>query len=84
MRDCNLFGILGNGVVSQMDKTICDVVRVVVASWETEVGLLIKPDCQRVPICDKDPLADVVFTFLDNLSIFDVFLSDKLRLFLLA
>ncbi len=67
-----------------MDEAIGDVVRVVVAGWETEVGLLVKPDCQGVPIGHEDPLADVVFTFLDNLGVLDILLGDELGFFLLA
>jgi hypothetical protein len=67
-----------------MDKLIRNIIRVVVASRESKVGLTVKPNSQRVPISDKHPLSDVELPLFNYKRVLDVLLSDELGFFLLA
>jgi hypothetical protein len=52
-RETNLvhtLSIFGNRVVCEMDKSVSDIVRVIVAGWEPEVGFSIEPHSKWVPI----------------------------------
>ena len=84
MSNRHTFSILGNRVISKMNKTICDVIRVVVTGRETEIGFLVEPDSERVPVCHENPLSDIEFTLLHYQRVLDVFLCNELRFFLFA
>ena len=81
MRLPKLFMISPYWIVGQVDKFITNFLCIVVNCWETDIAFLIEPNSKRIKICDQHPLSDVEFSPQNNQRIFDVFLSDPLRLF---
>ena len=54
-----VFGVFGNGVVGEVGVLVADFRVFVVLSSESDVALLIEPDCQGIPVGDQYPLPDV-------------------------
>ena len=48
---------------------------------ESDIGVLVKPDCQWVPTGDKDPLSDVKLPVINDHAVFNALLNNpKLRI----
>lgn len=73
-----LLRIFLDAVVSQMCESVVNVVKGVFIIGETEVALVVEPNCWRGKVLDGHPLADVEFPALDEERVFYVFLDNEL------
>lgn len=78
MRDPLRVCMLTNTAIGEVCVPIVDVLVAEVSSRESNVGLLVQPDCERVPVCHKDPLPDVELSFHHNHRVFNILLNDVL------
>ena len=72
----NLLAVLCDAVIGQVGVPVRDLIEVEVGRREANIGLCVDPDRQRIPVGDKDPLADVELTALDEQRVLDVLLAD--------
>jgi len=63
---------------------VVELVEVEVGGGESDVGLGVHPDSERIPICDQDPLPDVELARLHYHRVLDVLLTNVLGLSLLG
>lgn len=81
----DFLAVLCHRIVRQVRVAIVDFTEIEVSGRESDIGLCIDPDRQRVPVCDEDPLSDVKLSALHDHCVLDILLPDvKLAVYLIG
>ena len=74
--------MFGYRVVREVSEVVVQSVQVEIRGWEPNVGLLVQPNCERVPRCDQHPLSQVKFAVFHDKRRLYVLLGDETRVLL--
>jgi hypothetical protein len=84
VRAGGIFCVFYYWIVWQVRVSIREIFKVKVTASEPHVGFCIHPNCEWVPVCNKNPLSDIKFAAFGNQTSLNVLLNYVLSFYLLA